>query len=50
MGRVSTEATIENIEDLGAVKRGLPAPDQARRIVVTDTLVDTGATLLSVPT
>jgi clan AA aspartic protease len=50
MGRVLTEATIENLEDLWAVKRGLLPPDQARRITVTDALVDTGATLLSLPT
>lgn len=49
MGRVVTEATIENLEDLWAVKRGLVSPDQARRVVVTDALVDTGATLLSLP-
>jgi predicted aspartyl protease len=50
MGRVLTEATIENIEDLWAAKRGLLAPDQARLVTVTDALVDTGATLLSLPT
>lgn len=50
MGRVLTEATIENTEDLWAVKRGLLPPDQARRITVSDALVDTGATLLSLPT
>ena len=50
MGRVLTEATIENLEDLWAVKRGLIPADQARRIDVTDALVDTGATLLSLPT
>ena len=50
MGRVLTEATIENLEDLWAVKRGLLAPEQARRIMVADALVDTGATLLSLPT
>ena len=49
MGRVQTEATIENLEDLWAVKRGLLQPDQVRRIIVTDALVDTGATLLSLP-
>jgi predicted aspartyl protease len=49
MGRVITEATIENLEDLWAVKRGLLTADQARRIVVPDALVDTGATLLSLP-
>ncbi len=50
MGRVMTEATIENLEDLWAVKRGLIPPEQARRITVPDALVDTGATLLSLPT
>lgn len=50
MGRVLTEATIENLEDLWDVKRGRLSADQARRIVVPDALVDTGATLLSMPT
>ncbi len=50
MGRVLTEATIENLEDLWAVKRGLLPPEQVRRISVADALVDTGATLLSLPT
>jgi predicted aspartyl protease len=50
MGRVLTEATIENLEDLWAVKRGLLPADQVRKLVVADALVDTGATLLSLPT
>jgi predicted aspartyl protease len=50
MGRVLTEATVENIEDLWAVKRGLLPADQARKVLVADALVDTGATLLSLPT
>jgi predicted aspartyl protease len=49
MGRVLTEATIENLEDLWAAKRGLVSPEDVRRIVVPDALVDTGATLLSLP-
>ena len=49
MGRVLTEATIENLEDLWAAKRGLRSPEDVRRIVVPDALVDTGATLLSLP-
>jgi len=49
MGRVLTEATIENLEDLWAAKRGDILPDQVRRIAVADALVDTGATLLSLP-
>jgi predicted aspartyl protease len=50
MGRVLTEATIENLEDLWAAKRGLLAPDLCRKAVLADALVDTGATLLSLPT
>jgi predicted aspartyl protease len=49
MGRVLTEATVENLEDLWAAKRGLCPPEQVRRIKVTEALVDTGATLLSLP-
>ena len=50
MGRVITEATIENLEDLWAVKRGLMTADKSRRVCIPDALVDTGATLLSLPT
>lgn len=42
--------TIQNMEDLWAVKRGLLPADQVRRVTVNDALVDTGATLLSLPT
>ncbi len=48
-GRVLTEATIENLEDLWAAKRGLLSPEEVRRSIVSDALVDTGATLLSLP-
>jgi predicted aspartyl protease len=50
MGRVLTEACIENIKDLWAIECGLKPADQARRVDVKDALVDTGATLLSMPT
>lgn len=50
MGRVLTEATLENLEDLWAAKRGLVPPENVRRIILTDARVDTGATLLSLPT
>jgi clan AA aspartic protease len=50
MGRVLTEATVENLKDLWDVERGLQPADQARRLVIPDALVDTGATLLSIPT
>jgi predicted aspartyl protease len=47
--RVLAEVSIENMEDLWALKRGLITPDQVRRLTVPDALVDTGATLLSLP-
>jgi predicted aspartyl protease len=50
MGRVLTEATIENLGDLWNVQQGLLPPEQVHRITVTDALVDSGATLLSLPT
>jgi predicted aspartyl protease len=50
MGRVVTEATIESLKDLWDANRGLIPADQARRVTVPDALVDTGATLLSLPT
>jgi clan AA aspartic protease len=50
MGRVLTEATIENLGDLYAVDRGQLTPNQVRRITVSDALVDTGATALALPT
>jgi predicted aspartyl protease len=49
MGRVTVEATIENLQDLWDVERGLLPPDQVRRVVLPNALVDTGATLLSLP-
>ena len=50
MGRVLTGAVIENLYDLNDVERGMLAEDQVRRVTLTDALVDTGATLLSLPT
>jgi predicted aspartyl protease len=50
VGRVLTEAKIENLKDLWAVEQGLRTPDQARSLTVTDALADTAATLLSLPT
>ncbi len=49
MGRVLTEATIENLQDLWDVQRGRLPPGQARSITVPDALVDTGATTLALP-
>jgi predicted aspartyl protease len=50
MRRVLTEATIESLEDLWDAARGMKPADHVRRIIVPDALVDTGATLLSLPT
>src|SRR5262245_43632134 len=49
MGKVLTEAVIENLGDLLEVERGHLPADQVRRITVPDAMVDTGATLLSLP-
>jgi hypothetical protein len=40
MGRVLTEATIESLKDLWAVERGITPANQARRIIVSDALID----------
>lgn len=50
MGRVLTSATFENFGDLWSAKEGAIADDQVRRIDVDDALVDSGATLISLPT
>jgi predicted aspartyl protease len=50
MGRVLTEAKIENMHDLWDVERGLLTDDKVRRVTVDDALADTGATMLSLPT
>jgi predicted aspartyl protease len=49
MGRVLTEATIENLHDLWESAEGKLEPAKIRRVVVQDALVDTGATMLSLP-
>jgi predicted aspartyl protease len=50
MGRVMVEATVENLKDLWDAERGMRPPDQVRRLMIPDALVDTGVTLLSLPT
>jgi predicted aspartyl protease len=50
MGRVTTPATIENLQDVLDANRGLCAPDKVRRVEISDALVDTGSTLLALPT
>lgn len=50
MGRVLTQATIENLQDLWDSRRGLLPAESVRRIAISDALVDTGATTLALPT
>jgi predicted aspartyl protease len=49
MGKVSVPAKIENIADLYAVDKGTLRSDQVRCVDVSDALVNTGATMLSLP-
>ena len=49
MGKVMVAARIENLNDLTKVEEGVLSPDQVRAIEVTDALIDTGATMLSLP-
>ncbi len=50
MGKVLVSATVENLDDRFAVRKGLLPEDQVRRIEVRDALIDTGATGLLMPT
>ncbi len=50
MGRVTCEAKIESNDDLVRVRFGQLAPEQVRTLVITDALVDTGASTLGIPT
>ena len=49
MGRVLVTAKIENLNDLYDAIRGLLPDEQVRRVEVSDALVDTGASNLSMP-
>src|SRR5262249_23567433 len=48
-GRVTTDAKIENLEDLWEVRKGTLEPEKARFVSVKNALVDTGATTLALP-
>jgi predicted aspartyl protease len=50
MGRVLVRARIENLADLYEVQKGARKSDDLRAVEVDNTLVDPGATLLSLPT
>ena len=49
MGRVTVTAKIQNLGDLYLVEIGHLPADQVRSIEVADALVDTGASILSMP-
>ncbi len=49
MGKVLVTARVENIGDLLAADQGRLAPADVRSVEVTNALVDTGATGLSMP-
>jgi len=49
MGRVTVNAKIENLGDLFMAARGLIPAEQVRHLEVSDALVDSGATGLSMP-
>jgi len=50
MGRVMTAATVENSGDVWMANQGHLPGDQVRKIDIAEALVDTGATLVSLPT
>jgi predicted aspartyl protease len=49
MGKVTVPALIENQTDLSLVAKGHLEPGRVRTLKIEDALVDTGATLLSLP-
>lgn len=49
MGKVIVAAKMENLSDLYHLESGSIPADQVRRVEVADALVDTGATMLSMP-
>ncbi len=49
MGKVLVTAKIENMKDVYAVELGTLAPENVRTVEVPDAMVDTGATMLSLP-
>ncbi len=49
MGKVTVPARIENLEDVYRAEREELPAEQVRFLEITDALVDTGATMLSIP-
>jgi len=50
MGKVIVSARVENLRDVYAVDEGRLSLNEIRSVEIDDALVDTGATLLSLPT
>lgn len=50
MGRVTTRIRVENLEDLLAARKSTISNDQVRRVEIMEALVDTGSTMLALPT
>jgi predicted aspartyl protease len=49
MGKVVVQTQIENLQDIFELEQGRRPPEDVRRVQVDDALVDTGATMLSLP-
>jgi len=49
MGKVTVSARIENLQDTYDAEKGVLPPGDVRVVEVADALVDTGATMLSIP-
>lgn len=49
MGQVKTTVVLTNLWDHGLASRGALPPDEVRSLTLHDVLVDTGATLLALP-
>ena len=49
VGKVVVHASIENLADLYRAEQGAIRSEQVRKIEVNDALIDTGATMLSLP-
>ena len=49
MGKVSVSAVIENLDDYLEARRGTLPAERVRSATVTDALVDSGATMLLLP-
>jgi predicted aspartyl protease len=49
MGKVVVAARIENLQDTNEAEKGVLPAEEVRSVEVADALVDTGATMLSIP-